>query len=141
MARFNLPARDFSPDAIKELLTYHWPGNIRELENVVGAAVALCDGPQIRASDLLLAAGQMKTTSSFRAAKAQIITEFEREYILCLLGSCDGNVTQAARAAGKNRRAFWELIRKHRIDVSALRTSEKSATRTANAGPHGSATN
>ncbi len=138
VARFNLPAREFSPDATKELLTYHWPGNIRELENVVGAAVALCDGPQICASDLLLAAGQMKTTSSFRAAKAQIITEFEREYILCLLGSCDGNVTQAARAAGKNRRAFWELIRKHRIDVSALRTSEKDSTRTPSA--HGSAT-
>ena len=141
VARFNQPPREFSPDAIQKLLSYLWPGNIRELENAVGAAVALCDGPMICASDLLVAGDQMQSPASFREAKAQIITEFEREYILRLLGSCEGNVSEAARAAGKNRRAFWELIRKHRIDVRGLRNaSEGEMTRKANARARGFAT-
>lgn len=126
VARFNLPIRDFSVDAIQKLQAYHWPGNIRELENVIGASVALCDGPLIGAADLLIAPDQTQTSGSFREAKARLISEFEREYIVCLLSSCDSNVSEAARAAGKNRRAFWELIRKHKIDVRELR-SEKRA--------------
>lgn len=141
VARFNLSGREFSPDAIQKLLAYHWPGNIRELENVIGAAVALCDGPLIRADNLLFATDQMQSPASFREAKAQIITEFEREYIVRLLDSCDGNVSEAARAARKNRRAFWELIRKHRIDVRGLRaSSEAGINRKANARARGFAT-
>ncbi|HEV8430452.1 MAG TPA: sigma-54 dependent transcriptional regulator [Pyrinomonadaceae bacterium] len=136
VARFNLPARDFSIDAIQKLQAYHWPGNIRELENVIGAAVALCDGSLIGAADLLFAPDQIQTSGSFREAKARLITEFEREYIVCLLSSCDSNVSAAARAAGKNRRAFWELIRKHKIDVREFRSSEKRA-RLANGHAHG----
>jgi two-component system response regulator GlrR len=120
-ARFHRPKREFSADAIQKLLGHHWPGNIRELENVVGAAVALCDGPLIRASDLLIAGDHTAASpASFREAKAQVISEFEREYIMRLLRCCDGNVSQAARVAGKNRRAFWELIRKYRIDARGL---------------------
>lgn len=136
VARFKLPFRDFSIDAIQKLQAYHWPGNIRELENVIGAAVALCDGPFIGAADLLIASDQIPTRGSFREAKARLITEFEREYIVCLLSSCDSNVSKAARAAGKNRRAFWELIRKHKIDVREFRSSEKRA-RIANANGRG----
>ena len=139
VARFSLPVRDFSIDAIQKLQSYHWPGNIRELENVIGAAVALCDGPLIGAADLLIAPDQTETRSSFREAKARLITEFEREYIMCLLSSCDSNVSEAARAAGKNRRAFWELIRKHKIDVREFRSSEKR-TRIANGNGRGLAT-
>ncbi|HET9531790.1 MAG TPA: helix-turn-helix domain-containing protein, partial [Blastocatellia bacterium] len=122
-ARFNRLARDFSPDALQKLLMYEWPGNIRELENVVEAAVALCDGPLIRASDLLFGAQESQRPLSFREAKARTISEFERDYIVRLLYACGGNISEAARAAGKNRRAFWELIRKHRVDVREFRGS------------------
>src|ERR1051325_8782363 len=134
VTRFRLPARDFTTDAIQKLHSHHWPGNIRELENVIGAAVALCDGPLIRAADLLFAAEQTESRGSFREAKARLITEFEREYIVCLLTSCDSNVSEAARAAGKNRRAFWELIRKHKIDVREFRSTEKRAPANRQAG-------
>jgi two-component system response regulator GlrR len=122
-ARFRLPLRQFSHGALQKLLLHPWPGNIRELENVVEAAVALSDGPLIRANDLALAAEQSQNPGSFREAKARIITEFEREYVLRLLSACGGNISEAARTAGKNRRAFWELIRKHHVDVRGLRYS------------------
>lgn len=120
-ARFNQPQREFSTDAIQKLLTYHWPGNVRELENIVAAAVALCDGPLICGSDLSFCGEQEESPASFRDAKARVIIEFEREYIVRLLSSCNGNVSKAARVAGKNRRAFWELIRKHKISVQDLK--------------------
>jgi DNA-binding NtrC family response regulator len=128
-ARFNVPMREFSRGALQKLLMHQWPGNVRELENVVEAAVALCDGPVIRASDIPLAPEQPQGPASFREAKAQIITEFERDYIVRLLSACAGNVSEAARAAGKNRRAFWELMRKHEIDIGELRDSSHGSAK------------
>lgn len=57
----------------------------------------------------------------FRAAKARIVTEFERQYINELLLLHQGNISQAAKAANKNRRAFWELMRKHEIGADLFR--------------------
>lgn len=122
-ARFKRPARAFSRDALQRLLMHHWPGNIRELENVVASAVVLCDGPLIRAADLIFPARESQPTVSFREAKARNINEFERDYIVRLLYACGGNISEAARAAGKNRRAFWELVRKHEINVEEFRDS------------------
>lgn len=53
----------------------------------------------------------------FRDAKKQVVSGFEKTYLTEMLARHRGNITQAARAAKKDRRAFWELIRKHRIDV------------------------
>ena len=119
--RFQLPVRHFSPGALQKLLIYQWPGNVRELENAIEAAVALCDGSIIGAKDLVLATEPSQSSGSFREAKARIVTEFEREYVSKLLSACGGNVSEAARVAGKNRRAFWELIRRHNVDVQELR--------------------
>ena len=126
-ARFHVPPPHFSHGALQKLFLHHWPGNVRELENVVEAAVALADGGLIRANDLLLGPEQAQGPSSFREEKARIITEFERNYVIRLLNACGGNVSEAARVAGKNRRAFWELIRKHGIDVRELRLSSDDA--------------
>ena len=58
---------------------------------------------------------------TFRSMKARVIENFERSYIEQLLGANGGNVSQAARAAGKNRRAFFELMRKYRIASESFR--------------------
>jgi Response regulator containing CheY-like receiver, AAA-type ATPase, and DNA-binding domains len=58
---------------------------------------------------------------SFKEAKAAQIAQFERAYLLDVLSTCNGNITQAARVARKNRRAFWQLVRKHKIDVEQFR--------------------
>jgi DNA-binding NtrC family response regulator len=126
-ARFKRPALEISQGALQRMLLHQWPGNIRELENVVEAAVAMCDGPVIRESDLLLAAQEADAPVSFREAKARTINEFEREYIVRVLYAYGGNVSEAARAAGKNRRAFWELMRKHGVKGGELKDSFSSA--------------
>ena len=97
--------------------------------------MALADSGLIRANDLLLSAEQPQGPSSFREEKARIVTEFERNYVIRLLNACGGNVSEAARVAGKNRRAFWELIRKHGVDVRQLRhSSDDGVSRRSHAG-------
>lgn len=113
---------DFDPEALQLLAGHDWPGNVRELEHVVQRAVVLSESTVIRAGDLLLRSLQSTSGSeSLREAKARIVGNFESSYIKSLLLAYKGNITRAAKAAGKNRRAFWELIRKHRIDVESLK--------------------
>lgn len=80
------------------------------------AAVAIANDPS-RANDPSAAPEQSQGSRSFQEQKALIVAEFERAYIRGLLNMCGGNVTQAARAAGKDRRAFWGLVRKHKVGV------------------------
>jgi two-component system response regulator GlrR len=109
-----------SPAALRVLLAYDWPGNVRELQHVIERAVLLCP-------DRVLGAGHVELGRpvaddlSFQAAKRELITSFERGYIESLLRLTGGNITHAAAAARKNRRAFWQLIRKYGIDSSRFR--------------------
>lgn len=119
---FNRQVRDFTSDAIQKLVLYDWPGNVRELENVVQRAIVLSKQVVIQAIDIVLP--QPETTGrqeAFQEAKAKVIEQFERHYIQELLLVHHGNITKAAWAAQKNRRAFWQLIRKHHIDVQEFK--------------------
>ncbi len=115
------PAR-FAAAAMQRLLAYDWPGNVRELEHAVERAVVLAppgaviDDPGIAPPSRQNQAGETHTQ-----AKARAVARFEEGYIRGLLLAHDGNISRAARAADKNRRAFWELIRKHRIDARSFR--------------------
>lgn len=120
--KFKRPARRFAPDGLQKLMFYDWPGNVRELENVIGRSVALCDVPVIRARNIVLShLPHSDEHESFRRAKARVVAQFERTYLQSLLLAYDGNITQAAQAAQKDRRAFWELIRKHQIDAERFK--------------------
>ncbi len=123
-AEFGKCVTGFSPEAMQKLLLYEWPGNVRELENVVERAVALCEQKLIRSADILLSRHEMGAgQESFQEAKARIVAQFERTYIQSLLLAYEGNITRAAQAAQKDRRAFWHLLRKHQIDVQRFRAS------------------
>jgi len=108
--------------AMQGLIAHDWPGNVRELENTIERAVMLAEGEFISESETLIsAADEHPKPESFKEAKTNIIANFERAYIQELMTKYHGNVSQAALAAKKNRRALWELIRKHRIDARSYR--------------------
>jgi DNA-binding NtrC family response regulator len=114
----------FSAEAMQALLAYDWPGNVRELENIVERAVVLSDQGIIQLIDLALPLPpSTQPLSMFQAAKAQAIARFEQAYLQHLLTMHRGNITHAAQAAGKHRRAFWQLLRKHGIRASDFTSS------------------
>lgn len=113
-----------SPEALQLLMVHNWPGNVRELEHVIERALVLCEGAVLEPHDLVIAP-MVRTgeQESLQEAKAKEIARFERDYIQGLLSACKGNITRAAQVAKKNRRAFWQLIQKHQIDVARFKTS------------------
>ena len=121
-AEYDSPVADFSPEAVRLLVSYDWPGNVRELEHVVVRSLVLCPHAVIREADVAVPhASPTALPESFRRAKDRVIAEFEKSYVERTLLMNQGNISRAARAAQKSRRAFWELIRKHRIDVNDLK--------------------
>ncbi|HMG73329.1 MAG TPA: sigma-54 dependent transcriptional regulator [Pyrinomonadaceae bacterium] len=122
--QLNKQMAGFSVNALRKLYFYDWPGNVRELEHIIMRAVVFSDHEVIRADDItLLDHKDPSLSESFQEAKDRIVAEFEKAYIRSLLLRCSGNISEAARIARKNRRAFWELIRKHHISVKSLRSS------------------
>jgi DNA-binding NtrC family response regulator len=104
--------------AIEELKLHQWPGNVRELEHVIERAVILCNDSVISTYHLdIQNSGTGKSTKSFHQMKAEMIATFEKNYLHKVLREHDGNIARAARSASKNRRAFWELLRKHNISA------------------------
>ena len=113
-AEYHQPLRDIASAATEKMLIYPWPGNVRELENVVQRAILLCESATIQAKDVFLPGFESQaSTQSFQALKHQAVAQFERSYLQAVLLEHRGNISAAARASQKNRRAFWELLRKH----------------------------
>nr|WP_312055203.1 two-component system response regulator GlrR [Pantoea brenneri] len=107
--------RSFSVDAMKRLMAASWPGNVRQLVNVVEQCVALSALPVI--SDALVAqalSGENSALPTFVEARNQ----FELNYLRKLLQMTKGNVTHAARLAGRNRTEFYKLLSRHELDAS-----------------------
>jgi len=123
-AKYGLPAKTIHPDALAWLRQHHWPGNVRELENWIHRELLLAEGEEIRCSenrgaacDAMRAYGHVELTpTDFRTAKTRALAEFESAYAARVLSEARGNVTMAARIAGKDRRAFGRLLKKHGID-------------------------
>ncbi len=113
-ARLGRHGMTFAPGALDRLAGYEWPGNIRELEAVIQRAVVMSPGLLIREPDFQLDYLAPKIrTASMREAKREAVSRFERTYLTQMLAEHQGNISWAARAAGKERRAFQRLIRKH----------------------------
>jgi two-component system response regulator GlrR len=117
--------QQFSAAALQKLMAYAWPGNVRELEAAIQRAVLLTSSSVLHPDDIELSFPYQHPGSgdeSFREAKARIITQFERAYLITLLSSHKGNVSRAAKQAGKERRAFTRLLQKYSLKQCAFRT-------------------
>ena len=126
-AALKSPARSFSPEAERKLMLYSWPGNVRELEHVIERVVVLCSEKVIQESHIVMPGESNSATAlSFQEMKANVISEFETNYIRNLLIAYKGNISRAAEAAQKERRTFWQLVRKHKIDVQQFKVSQAS---------------
>ena len=100
--------------ALNRLLSHSWPGNVRELQNVLMRAIVLSDRDSIEPSDLDLPdGGPVAEEQSFQAMKSRAVQRFEHDFLATVLHAHEGNISRAAFAVKKNRRAFWELLRKH----------------------------
>ncbi|MCI0432643.1 MAG: hypothetical protein L0271_03190, partial [Gemmatimonadetes bacterium] len=141
-AEYKLPAVQFSAAAVECMLAYEWPGNIRELENCVAYLTCLQLRRPIEPRDLPLLSHLRHASAtvddegrpdieqptrrgdSFQDSKSRLIAEFERQYIERALRTTSGNVSAAARMSGQNRRALFELMRKHEIRPDDYRTGQ-----------------
>ena len=112
----------FSDDAMDLLLRHDWPGNIRQLQNVVEQVVALSTGVLISAQQVAMAL-QCELEASSPIALNEAKKQFERQYLINVLKMVEGNVAQAASLAQRNRSDFYKLIKKHEIDVEQFSRS------------------
>ncbi|MFP3424566.1 sigma 54-interacting transcriptional regulator [Pseudoalteromonas sp. SIMBA_162] len=117
--RMNQNEKHFANDAMHVLVRYDWPGNIRQLQNVVEQVVALTPGEVISAH-LVLAALDSNEKSVEPLSLNDAKKEFERDYVINTLKMAGGNVAEGAKLAKRNRSDFYKLIKKHNIDVDTL---------------------
>jgi two-component system response regulator GlrR len=133
--RYQIPARELHPDTIHWLNSQAWPGNIRELRNRIQREFLMTEGPVIHISNGSQTHGEHPLdrrqqadrrqipadTLNFNEAKQQAMQDFERGHLIRLMRQSLGNVSQAARLAGKERRTLGKLLKKHRIEPSHFR--------------------
>src|SRR5688572_9125863 len=120
-ARLGKICDGISPPALSRFLSYDFPGNVRELENKVHQAMVMAAGPIIDDSDVALPVGRagrgrIDLSRPFRELKQEVIDAFETQYLTELLREHQGNLAQAARAAGMDRKNLWALVARHGLD-------------------------
>ena len=120
-ARLGKPIDGISTAALARFQSYDFPGNVRELENKVHQAMVVSAGPMIDVPDVSLPEGRSSSVRvdvarPFREVKQEMIDAFERSYLTELLKAHHGNLAQAARAAGMDRKNLWALVERHELD-------------------------
>jgi two-component system response regulator GlrR len=125
--------KGLTPEALRKLMLHDWPGNVRELENTIEYAVAMAQKDIItedsvlqskslpvdggKGSDLERRDGSQERLKPLKDAR----DAFERDYLVQVLSMTEGNVSQAAKLAGKYRADFYELLKKHDLKVDEFK--------------------
>ncbi len=116
--KYGKPVNGFAPDALEALVTAAWPGNVRQLFNVVEQSCALTSTPLI---PLSLVQRALRVPAMEALSYAEAKQRFERNYLVQLLKLTDGNVADAARIAERNRTEFYRLLQKHDLTPAMFR--------------------
>ncbi|MET0266034.1 MAG: sigma 54-interacting transcriptional regulator [Duganella sp.] len=119
-SKYGKTVHGFAPDALEALTTAAWPGNVRQLYNVVEHVCALATAPLI---PLSLVQRALRVPSLEVLSYTEARQRFERNYLVQLLKLTDGNVADAARLAERNRTEFYRLLQKHDLDAAAFRAT------------------
>jgi two-component system response regulator GlrR len=112
-ARYGKDVQAMAPEALQMLLAAPWPGNVRQLVNVIEQAVALCTSGVVPASLIQQA---LKEEPAQLASLEEARGAFEREYLVRILRITGGSVTQAAKLAQRNRTEFYKLLERHKLE-------------------------
>ena len=115
--RYRKKVNGFSPEAMELLVRASWPGNVRQLLNVVEQAVALSTAPIIPPTLVQNAIRELEDIIPFDEARRR----FECDYLTRLLKMTGGNVAQAAKLAHRNRTDFYKLLQRHSMDPSLFK--------------------
>ncbi|HQC29016.1 MAG TPA: sigma 54-interacting transcriptional regulator [Methylotenera sp.] len=117
--KYHKKINGFAPEAFEMLISAPWPGNVRQLQNIMEQVVVLSTTPIIT-SGLVQRALQDNISSiiTFDAARKN----FEQQYLINLLKATQGNVTQAARIADRNRTEFYKILDRHQINPALFKT-------------------
>jgi two-component system response regulator GlrR len=129
-AKYHKRLNGFAPEALKLLSTAPWPGNVRQLHNVVEQVSALSTGPLI---PLALVERALRVPSVEVLTYSEARQRFERDYLVGLLKLTDGHVADAARLADRNRTEFYRLLQKHGLTPGLFRADGAPG----DAGPDG----
>jgi DNA-binding NtrC family response regulator len=125
----NKNVRGITPEALQVLKEYHWPGNIRELKNVIDRSASFCEKELIDIGDLpeYLREKSVVTTSPrirgdipFKDAKEQWLESFEKDYLVDLLKRNNLNISKAAKQAGIDRKSVQRLLKKYNLNVKDI---------------------
>ena len=133
--QYNQPEIELHPDTRSALKFYDWPGNVRELENMLHREFLLSDGKYIVLDEIESTTRERRNPGGDRRmlkrfgqplvkAKSSLINEFEQQYLVSALDRAKGNISEAARLAGKERRSFTRLLQKYELDGSRYKTDQ-----------------
>ncbi len=128
--------KGLTPDALRKLMMHDWPGNVRELENTVEYAVAMTQSDTVTEDYILQ--GRSFTPERVPSSALELREEpsaglkplkdardaFERDYLIQVLSMTEGNVSQAAKLAGKYRADFYDLLKKHDLNAHEFKKSK-----------------
>jgi transcriptional regulator with PAS, ATPase and Fis domain len=117
-AKVNKRVESMSPEAVALLRSYAWPGNLRELENIIERAVVLASSQIIEAEHLPIHVQDVssgKPQTGLRMGKSRAVEQFERQALASYLLQADGNISRAAVLANIPRRSFHRLMAKYKL--------------------------
>lgn len=128
---YGQPNKYLHSESLKAMKRYSWPGNIRELENVIHREFLMSSGLCIRTEQIQSNAKDRRKNlldrrqnlylhHSFQTAKTLIVDQFEKRYLTRLIKISDGNITRAAKRSGKERSALGKLLKKHGITKESI---------------------
>jgi DNA-binding NtrC family response regulator len=133
LARSGRELEGFTPEALRALVGFAWPGNVRQLENAVARAVAVTRGSRIQLEDLppelaRKASGALPVESvakvPYREAVDSARDAVSREYLVALMQEFGGNVTHAAERAGMERESLHRLLKRYGVRSEDFKRSE-----------------
>jgi len=119
--RNSKPVKHFAPAAMEYLISAPWPGNIRQLNNVLDLCITLCKAETI---PLSLVQKAMQDQPGGLQTLKDAKNRFEKNYLLGVLRMTNGHVANAARMAGRNRTEFYKLLNQHEIDPADFRRAK-----------------